>query len=71
MELTKIEIKETPIGPERYAHFKDLKTGSEVVLPFGTLLTSPTNKKRKCFENNDLADEHVRRYILISRVKFL
>jgi hypothetical protein len=59
MELTKIDIKESANGLERYAHFKDLKTGSEVVLPFGTLLTTPANKKRKCFENNDITDEHV------------
>jgi hypothetical protein len=60
MELTKIDIKESATGPERYAHFKDLKTGSEVILPFGTLLTTPGNKKRTCYENNDLTDEHVR-----------
>jgi hypothetical protein len=59
MELTKIDVRETANGTERYAHFIDLKTGKEVVLNFGTFLTSPANKKRKCFENNDLADEHV------------
>jgi len=59
MELTKIEIKETPSGPERNAHFLDLKTGKEVVLNFGTFLTSPANQKRQCYQNNDLADEHV------------
>jgi hypothetical protein len=59
MELTKLDVQETNEGLKRQAYFKDLKTGKEVVMDFGTFLTTPANKKRKIFENNDLADEHV------------
>jgi hypothetical protein len=60
MELVKIDIKETPMGYERHALFKDLNTGKEVAMNFGTLLATPSSKKRQCYMNNDLTDEHVR-----------
>lgn len=59
MELQNIEVKETYEGMKRLATFKDLKTGKEVVMNFGTFLTTPANKKRQIYENNDIADEHV------------
>jgi hypothetical protein len=61
MELVKLDVKETNNGLKREAYFKDLKTGKEVVMDFGTFLTTPANQKRKIYENNDLADEHVRK----------
>jgi hypothetical protein len=59
MELTKIELIESYSGTRRQAHFKDLKTGKEVVMDFGTFVTTPANKKRSLYENNDIADQHV------------
>lgn len=61
MELTNVEVTPTYNGYKRVATFKDLKTGSEVQMNFGTLLTTPENKKREIYKNNDLADEDVRR----------
>ena len=59
MELVKLDVKETDEGLKRRATFKDLKTGQEVEMDFGTFLTTPANKKRQIYENTDLADEHV------------
>jgi len=59
MTLVNIEVKETLEGLKRRATFKDSKTGSLVEMDFGTFLTTPSNVKRKIFENNDIADEHV------------
>lgn len=58
MELVKIDVKETLEGWRREAYFKDLKTGKTEIMNFGTFLTTPANKKRQIYENNDLADEH-------------
>lgn len=54
-----MDVKETDEGLKRRATFKDLKTGQEVEMDFGTFLTTPANKKRQIYENTDLADEHV------------
>ena len=59
MELQKIEVNETVNGPRRQAFFKDIKTGKESIMDFGTFLTTPASQKRKVFEKNDIADEHV------------
>jgi len=60
LELQRIEVNDTYNGPRRQAYFRDVRTGQEVVMDFGTFLTTPANQRRKIFENNDLADEHVR-----------
>lgn len=58
-ELVNIEIIEKGIhATHRYATFRHKKTGEEKRMIFGTLLLSPNNKKRACYESNDLTDEH-------------
>lgn len=57
MELVDINITDTINGTSRIATFKDLKTGTNVEMQFGTLLLTPDNKKRQLYENNDIADE--------------
>ena len=47
MQLINVEIKETVNGTRRYATFRDLKTGSEVDMDFGTLLLTPEQKTRE------------------------
>lgn len=59
MELMKIDVMDTYAGTRRQATFKDLNTGREVVMDFGTFLATPANKKRGLYENNDITDEHV------------
>jgi hypothetical protein len=59
MELVNLDVKDTYNGLSREATFKDLKTGQNVTMNFGTFLTTPANRKRKIYEGNDLADEHV------------
>ena len=46
-------------GSDRFAYFKNVKTGEEIKLRFGSLLLTPENKKRNIYENNDIADQHV------------
>jgi hypothetical protein len=58
-ELVDVQVEKTDYGYKRLAKIKDLKTGKIEEIPFGTLLASPNNKKRKIYQNNDLADEHV------------
>jgi hypothetical protein len=60
MELVKLDVKETFNGLRREATFIDLKTGQHVTMDFGTFLTTPINHKRKIYEGNNLADEHVK-----------
>ena len=59
MELVNVEIKEGDHGTRRYAYFKDLKTGSDVTLDFGTLLVTPEHKTRELYKNSDLVDQDV------------
>lgn len=59
MELVNVEVKPTHYGYERYAYFKDLATGQEVRMPFGSLLATPKNVKRNIYEGNDIADQDV------------
>lgn len=59
MELVKVDVQNTLQGLRREATFRDLKTNELVTMNFGTLLATPTNKKRKIYEGNNLADEHV------------
>jgi hypothetical protein len=59
MELVNVEVKETYTGYKRTAFFKDLATGSEVEMNFGTLLLTPNNKKRQLYMNNDVANKDV------------
>lgn len=59
MELVKFDLKQTILGYERNAVFKDLKTGQEVVMPFGTFVGTPEPKTRKLYENSDLVNEEV------------
>ena len=58
-ELVKVDIKERVNGPERIATFKDLKTGSNFEIPFGTLLATPPHKSKQVFVNSSLVDENV------------
>ena len=60
MQLVNVEIKETVNGTRRYATFKDLKTDSEVVMDFGTLLLTPEHKTREIYKDSDLVDKDVR-----------
>lgn len=62
MQLTNVEVKETVNGTKRHATFKDLKSGSEVVMDFGTLLLSPEHKTRELYKESDLVDEDVSSY---------
>jgi hypothetical protein len=59
MELVNIEVKQTINGLRREATFRDIKTGQTSTMNFGTFVTTPTNKKREIYNNNDLADEDV------------
>jgi len=59
MQLVNVEIKETVNGTRRYATFKDLKSNSEVVMDFGTLLLTPEHKTRELYNNSDLIDKDV------------
>jgi hypothetical protein len=65
MELVNVELKQTYYGFERVAVFKDLKTGQEVRMNFGSLLVTPKSQKREMYEGNDIADEDVSIYINI------
>jgi hypothetical protein len=65
MEIVDIKVTPTINGFSRYATFKDLKTGKDVEMHFGSLLLTPPNKKRKLYENNDIADEHVYKLFII------
>jgi hypothetical protein len=58
-KLTNVESNPTIYGNDRFAYFKDVKTGEEIRLRFGSLLLTPENKKRSIYEGNDIADEHV------------
>lgn len=60
MQLVNVELKETVNGTRRYATFKDLKNGSEVVMDFGTLLLSPEHKTRELYKGSDLVDQDVK-----------
>ena len=59
-ELVDVQVTKTDYGHKRIAKIKDLKTGNIIEMNFGTLLATPNNKKRKLFENNDVADENVK-----------
>jgi hypothetical protein len=59
MQLVNVEIKETVNGTRRYATFIDLKTGSQVVMDFGTLLLTPEQKTRELYKDTDLIDKDV------------
>lgn len=57
-ELENVEIVDKGINAKaRYATFKNTKTGESMRIQFGTLLLTPNNKKRECFNNNDITDE--------------
>lgn len=60
MQLVNVEVKETVNGTRRYATFKDLKNGSEVVMDFGTLLLTPEHKTRELYRDSDLVDKDVK-----------
>ena len=64
MQLVNVEVKETVNGTRRYATFKDLKNGSEVVMDFGTLLLTPEQKTRELFKESDLVDQDVNIYTI-------
>jgi|LauGreDrversion4_2_1035121.scaffolds.fasta_scaffold136926_2 hypothetical protein len=59
MELVGIDVKQTVNGLSRLATFKDLKSGQNVTMNFGTFLTTPKSRKRELYNNNDIADEDV------------
>lgn len=57
-EITNVEVVNKSVNSVmRYATFKNVNTGEEMRLPFGTLLLTPENHKRECYSNNDLADK--------------
>ena len=57
-ELVNIEIEEKHVNAtKRYATFKCKETGKEMRLQFGSLLLTPNNKKRECYESNDITDK--------------
>lgn len=57
-ELVDVEVIEKgPNATLRYGTFKSVKTGETLRIPFGTLLLTPENKKRQCYENNDITNE--------------
>ena len=58
-EMINVESNSTLYGADRFAYFKDVKTGEEIRLRFGSLLLTPENKKRKIYETNDIADQNV------------
>ena len=58
-EMTNVEVKENLYGADRFAYFKNVNTGEDIRMRFGSLLLTPENKKRKMYEGNDIADEHV------------
>ena len=64
MQLTNVEVKETVNGTRRYATFMDLKTGSEVVMDFGTLLLTPEHKPRELYKESNLVDQDVKQFKL-------
>ena len=68
MQLVNVEIKESDHGVRRYAHFKDLKTNSDVTLDFGTLLVTPEHQPRALYNNSGLTDENVKKKNLFFRV---
>jgi hypothetical protein len=59
MKLVNVEIKDTITGARRYATFRDVKTGGEVVMDFGTLLLTPEQQQREIYNNSDLVDKDV------------
>lgn len=59
MELKNVEVKETVNGFKRYATFKDLKSGSDVTMDFGTLLLTPEHKPRALYKESGLTNEEV------------
>ena len=59
-DLVDVQVEKTDYGFKRVAKVKDLKTGQIMEMNFGTLLATPPNKKRKLYQGNDLADEHVK-----------
>jgi hypothetical protein len=59
MKLVNVEIKDTVTGPRRHATFRDVKTGAEVVMDFGTLLLTPEQQQREIYRNSDLVDSDV------------
>jgi len=59
MQLVNVEVKETVDGTRRYATFRDLKNGSEVVMDFGTLLLTPEHKTRELYRDSDLVNKDV------------
>jgi len=56
-EITNIEIIEGINSTNRYATFKNVKTGEEMRCLFGTLVLTPENVKREIYQGNDIADE--------------
>ena len=63
-KLLNVEVKDQIYGTDRFAYFKNEKTGEEIKLRFGSFLLSPENKKREIYEGNDIADEHV--YLILN-----
>ena len=58
-KITNVEVEQKgPQAVSRHATFKNVETGEEMRLRFGTLLATPSNKKRACFNSNDLTDEN-------------
>ena len=63
--MINVESNSTLYGADRFAYFKNIKTGEEIKLRFGSLLLTPENVKRKIYENNDIADQHVILYVYL------
>jgi hypothetical protein len=59
LKLVNVEIKDTVNGTRRYATFRDMKSGEEHVMDFGTLLLTPEQKPRDLYKDSGLTDENV------------
>lgn len=57
-ELVDVEFVEKGVHSlRRFATFRNKETKEEMRLQFGSLLLTPNNKKRQCYESNDITDE--------------
>lgn len=56
-EITNIEIQQGINSVNRYATFKNTKSGETMRLLFGSIVLTPENKKRDIYKNNEIADE--------------
>jgi hypothetical protein len=56
--LTDIQVVEKPNATMRYAIFKNVDSGEEMRMPFGSIILTPNSKPRGMYENSGLTDEN-------------